>query len=83
MITNPEDPRVWQALSRLQYNDDWNTVREWLETERQGLQDRNDSQLEDVLLRRGQGGSLMLKELFRVMDESTEAIKRMEAQRTP
>lgn len=79
MINRPKEPLVWQALTRLRYNDDWNTVRKWLESERKALQDRNDGQLDDTLLRQGQGASLMLKELFKTLDESEDAIRRMKA----
>lgn len=61
MIHPPKDKRVLQAIGRLNYNDDFKTVRAWLESELSSLSEKNDNELQEVLLRRGQGAALMLR----------------------
>jgi len=71
------DKQVLQALSRLVHQDDYKTVRTWLESELTNISRNNDSQLDEVLLRRGQGAALLLREFLKVQDDAEETLTKI------
>jgi hypothetical protein len=77
MLTPPKDKRVHEALNRLQYHEDWRTVRGWLEEGLRAQSEANDAQRDDVTLRQGQGCALTLRALLRFQDESEETLHKM------
>ncbi len=80
MINSPKDKRVLQALARLNYNDDFKTVKEWLESELADMSEWNDNQLNDVLLRRGQGAALVLRAYLSIHENVESWLNRSENQ---
>lgn len=77
MLQQPGDKRVVEALQRLRYHDDWNTVREWLEGELRRIREGNDNRIEEVPLRMGQGAAQALRDLFAYQDDAEATIRRI------
>ena len=76
MIHTP-DKQVLQSLSRLAYNEDFKTVRAWLEPELTNISIKNDNELDEVLLRRGQGAALLLRQFLTIQDNAEETLTKM------
>lgn len=82
MINQPDDDRVWQAMHRLSIQPDWQVVRAWLEKELAEVSKRNDEEIEDVMLRQGQGGAKTLRRFFEYLDSAKDALKRIQQSQT-
>ena len=76
MIHTP-DKQVLQSLSRLAYVDDFKTIRAWLESELNNMSIKNDNELNEVLLRRGQGAALLLRSLLTIQDDAEDTLTKM------
>lgn len=60
-----------RALSRLEGNEDWKTVQEWLRACLEAQREANDTQPNEVPLRQGQGAAQALKDLLKHAQEAT------------
>ena len=80
MIHEP-NKQVLQALSRLIYIDDFKTVNTWLKSEMNNISIKNDNELNEVLLRRGQGAALLLRQYFKIQDNAEDTLTAMRDKR--
>lgn len=69
-MLNQADKQVLQALVRLDSSEDFKTVGHWLKSELERITEANDHQLDDILLRRGQGAALLLRQYFNIQDNA-------------
>lgn len=76
MINEPE-VEVIKSLARLAYNDDFKTVRGWLESELSNISKANDEYLDEILLRRGQGAALLLRQFMSIQDNAETTLSKI------
>ena len=65
MLNPPSDPRVWEAIARLDAtSNDFKLVKEWLAVELERRRYENDREVNEVAMRMGQGGAQALDEFL-------------------
>ena len=76
MIVAPNKQGL-EALARLTYNDDFKTMKTWLELELQRISLANDYAKDINDLRRGQGAAVLLRELISIQSTAETVLKKI------
>lgn len=74
MISLP-DQATEEALARLDNDIDFEAVMKWIRSELYVISVRNDEQVDDVMLRQGQGAAQVLRSIVEVADNARRNIQ--------
>lgn len=73
MIKSP-DVNTLRAMARLEYNEDYKLVMQWLRDEHKNISLANDAVRVKIDLRRGQGAALLLSQFLTIQDDAEKTL---------
>ena len=76
-MLNRPDEKVLKALHSLKFQQDWKTVRSWLEDSIAKMRKESDSILEEVPLRWNQGACCVLDTLLEYETKTKEILEKV------
>lgn len=76
-IEPASEPRVLAALARLADDDDFRVVLGWIAEERQRQLEDNTQEMDDRLLRQGQGAGIAISTILATAQGAREALRQM------
>ena len=71
-----------EALHRLQFTEAWQTTRKWLDRSLCKIRRKNDSEMDEAIVRQRQGVCQILQELFDKQDDSANMIEKRTSKRS-